>query len=141
MAKITAHFDSTEFRQKNGNVAYPEQWVEPRLRKLCAALEVLRAELGKPITIISGYRSEIYNKKIGGARASQHCLGRAADIVVAGATPKQVHEATLHLYNEAMIAIGGLGYYPPKNGKGGFVHIDVRPGERLARWTGSRTSS
>ena len=43
-------------------------------------LEPLRRFVGAPIVITSGYRSNQLNIKVGGAYASQHTLGEAADI-------------------------------------------------------------
>jgi zinc D-Ala-D-Ala carboxypeptidase len=43
-------------------------------------LEPLREFMGEPIRISSGYRSVELNKKIGGSKTSQHCLGEAVDI-------------------------------------------------------------
>ena len=131
--KITEHFTSTEFGCKDGT-AYPPAWITSRLRPLCVALEVLRGAIGKPITILSGFRTEAYNRRIGGARASQHVEGRAADIVVPGLTAAKVHAVVLALHAEGKIAIGGLGAYP------NFTHVDVRPAAKLARWGGSRTA-
>ena len=103
---------------------------------MCETLEVIRVELGVSVTVLSGYRSPAYNKKIGGARASQHMEGHAADIKAKGLSAAKVHAAVLKLYNEDKLPhLGGLGSYP------GFTHVDVRPGERLARWTGSRTDN
>jgi hypothetical protein len=42
-------------------------------------LEPLRAHLGIPIKISSGYRSEVLNSLIGGAKSSQHKIGQAVD--------------------------------------------------------------
>jgi zinc D-Ala-D-Ala carboxypeptidase len=44
-------------------------------------LEPVREYIGEPIKISSGYRSPELNKKVGGSKTSQHCLGEAADIV------------------------------------------------------------
>lgn len=133
--KMTEHFKSEEFACKDGT-AYPEGWVDGRLKPLCETLEVIRVELGVSVTILSGYRSPTYNKKIGGAKASQHMEGRAADITAKGVSAAQVHATVLKLYNDGKLPhIGGLGSYP------GFTHVDVRPGERLARWSGSRTDN
>jgi hypothetical protein len=38
-----------------------------------------RERFGRPIHINSGYRTEAYNRKIGGAANSQHCKGQACD--------------------------------------------------------------
>lgn len=43
-------------------------------------LDPLREAYGKPIIVTSGYRSNILNKAIGGAKNSQHQYGFAADI-------------------------------------------------------------
>lgn len=133
--KITAHFSVEEFACNDGT-PYPSRWVESRLRPLCEALEILRSDLGgKPILIDSGFRTETYNRRIGGARLSQHVQGRAADIRVAKTDPSMVIAAALELYDAGKLEIGGLGEYPT------FTHVDVRPGERLARWGGSRSEN
>lgn len=133
---VTPHFDSTEFSQKAGHglmgEPYPLHWIPSRLLPLCNELEVLRTVLGKPVRVISGYRSELYNRAIKGARLSQHIQGRAADIVVSGCTAAMVHACCLELHDAGTLKIGGLGIYP------NFVHIDIRPTKRLIRWTGSR---
>jgi len=133
--RITQHFRSEEFDCRDGT-AYPARWIESRLRPLCEQLELIRAELGgRGISITSGFRTPEYNRSIGGARASQHMDGRAADFVVAGRTPQIVHDRVLAMYNAELLEIGGLGLYPR------FTHIDVRQGDRLARWGGSRIES
>ena len=43
-------------------------------------LDPLREMYGKPITVNSGYRGQVLNSCIGGAKKSQHCKGEAADI-------------------------------------------------------------
>lgn len=43
-------------------------------------LDPLREAYGKPIVINSGYRCEALNKKVGGAKTSDHMKGMAADI-------------------------------------------------------------
>ena len=51
------------------------------LRVLCLkVLQPTRDKYGKPITVNSGFRSKAVNDAVGGARASQHVLGEAADI-------------------------------------------------------------
>lgn len=133
--KITEHFSLEEFACRDGS-KYPTKWIQPRLRLLCAQLEIIRAACGgRPIEVTSGYRTPEYNRKIGGARRSQHVEGRAADIKISGMAPAAVHGLILDLYRADKLQIGGLGAY------GSFTHVDTRPGDRLARWSGSRTSS
>lgn len=44
-------------------------------------LDKAREQLGMPITVTSGYRSEKVNKAVGGVGASQHTKGEAVDLV------------------------------------------------------------
>jgi uncharacterized protein YcbK (DUF882 family) len=98
--------------------------------KVANQLQILRNYIGKPITINSAYRSEEYNASIGGAKNSQHIMGRAADIVVKGMTPLAVHTTIELLIEKGDMLQGGLGLYEKK----GFVHYDIRGTK--ARWDG-----
>lgn len=146
MAKITAHLDSKEFNQpaRHGfkEEEYPRTLIDSDLKPMGEDIEIIRAEFNKPVIILSGYRSRAYNNKIGGAKKSQHVLGRAADIQVKGVKAALVHDVILRLYREGKLKrIRGLGKYPT------FTHIDVRLDaegkvpKRLARWEGSRVES
>jgi hypothetical protein len=42
--------------------------------------EPIRAYVGRPIRINSGFRSAALNRRIGGSRSSQHTLGEAVDL-------------------------------------------------------------
>lgn len=55
-------------------------------------LQPLRDKLRRPIIVTSGYRSPELNKLVGGASNSQHTLGQAVDITVAGMTPRTLAE-------------------------------------------------
>ena len=124
--KLTANFDSEEFRCKDGT-AVPDDLL-PNTQLLANNLQVLRNELGLPIAIMSGFRTIAYNVKCGGAKDSQHCHGRAADITVKGRTPQQVHDLIELLIKMGKMQNGGLGIYS------GWVHYDVGPAGR--RWKG-----
>jgi uncharacterized protein YcbK (DUF882 family) len=87
---------------------------------------VLRDAVGKSITITSGYRSPQHNKKIGGAKDSQHVKGMAADIKVTGMTPKEVALVIEGLIESGKIKQGGIGIYSS------WVHYDIRGIK--ARW-------
>lgn len=106
--KITNHFVEGEMACKCcGKILY-----HPELMR---KLETLRHQIGRPITVTSGYRCESYNNKVGGAPASQHLLGTAADITVRGMTVDV-------LANHAEKIFDGVGKYPDQK----FVHVDVR---------------
>ena len=62
--KLTKNFSLWEFRCRDGTDV-PDEYMD-NVRELAENLQVLRDKIGKPITVISGYRSPEYNKKIGG---------------------------------------------------------------------------
>ena len=83
-------------------------------------MEALRAHWGRPIVLLSSYRSPAYNRAIGDAAPkSYHMQFRALDIAVAGKTPRQVFDQ-LSAWRDAGKFKGGLGLY------NSFVHIDTR---------------
>ena len=98
---------------------------------LTVVLQCIRDHFGKPVTITSGYRTPAHNAAVGGAKSSQHLLGRAADIRVQGVSVEDVAAYTESL----MPDWGGVGRYPAKAGRAtGWVHVDTRADK--ARWRG-----
>lgn len=97
---------------------------------LVVLLQAIREHFNKPITITSGYRTGTHNTAVGGSKSSQHLLGKAADIQVAGVSVEDVAS-----YAEALMPDwGGVGRYPVKAGRAkGWVHVDTRPNK--SRWT------
>lgn len=80
-------------------------------------LDPLRARIGRPIIITSGYRSKRVNELVGGSIFSQHMSGKAADIHVQGYTPQQmdvVYQTIQMCYD-----FDQLIFYPYKN----IIHI------------------
>lgn len=122
--KLTKNFSLSEFRSKDGSPT--PATVVGELQKLAENLQVLRDAIKLPIRVNSGYRSPAHNKKVGGARNSQHLLGKAADIAVTGMTPDQVKAIIEQLITEGKMKNGGVGLYKT------FVHYDTR--DVPARW-------
>ena len=61
----------------------PPPAVKVRLNTLITRLlDPLRELWGGPITVTSGFRCPVLNKKVGGVPSSQHVRGEAADITV-----------------------------------------------------------
>lgn len=80
-------------------------------------LDPLRAMIGRPIIITSGYRSQRVNELVGGSKTSQHLSGKAADIHVQGYTPQQMNAVyqTIQMYYD----FDQLIFYPSKN----IIHV------------------
>ena len=116
------HFKRAEFKCKCGKYCdgFP---VEPS-EKLVELLEKIREHFNAPVTVSSGVRCKTHNSNVGGASASQHLKGTAADIKVQGKTPKEVAA-----YCETLLPkSGGIGLYST------WVHVDVRSNK--SRWNG-----
>ena len=124
--QLTKNFSLWEFRCKDGTDV-PDEYLE-NVKELAENLQVLRDYIDKPIHVISGYRSPKYNRKIGGARRSQHMTAKAGDLIVKGMTPDEVKDAILQLIKEGKMKKGGVGLYTH------FTHYDVRGFNR--RWYG-----
>ena len=84
--QLSEHFTLAEFERSATaqacgiDNAVPSQYI-PVLQQLCReVLEPLRRFVGAPIVITSGYRCNQLNIRVGGAYASQHTLGEAADL-------------------------------------------------------------
>lgn len=123
--RLSANFTVREFACRDGS---DPVFIDTRLVQV---LQSIRDYFGKPVVITSAYRTAAHNKAVGGAKYSQHCYGRAADIRVAGVTVEQ-----LAAYAEKLLPdTGGIGRYPVRSGRPtGWVHVDVRPNK--SRWTG-----
>ena len=121
---IRPNFKVKEFACKDGSdtVLICEETVE--------ILQAIRNYFGKPVHINSGYRTSSYNKKVGGASASQHVVGTAADISVQGVPPTAVAA-----YLEAHYPLHGIGLYST------FVHIDSRGWKVYWQYKGNATVS
>lgn len=113
--QLSANFRSTEF-DCHGVGCCNETLVNMQLVEY---LQKIRDHFGKPIIISSGYRCERHNRSVGGATASKHKAGMAADIMIAGVSPSEVAK-----YAES-IGVKGIGLYETAK-DGYFVHIDTR---------------
>ena len=117
----SAHFKLSEFKCKDGT-AVPAKYYA-NCQRLMNLLEEIRAACGnRAITVTSGYRTESYNKKVDGAKQSQHLYAAAADIKVSGKSASEVYK----LCDRLVGSRGGVGKYST------FTHVDVRG--HKARW-------
>ena len=111
MGDMTENFSRAEFDCKDQcglNLTKP---------KLVLILQAIRDHFGLPVHINSGTRCAKHNRKVKGARNSQHMLGTAADISIEGIAPREVAKFAKAL----MPGWGGIKPYAT------FTHIDIRP--------------
>jgi zinc D-Ala-D-Ala carboxypeptidase len=74
----------SETAEENGIDNTPPPEVVENLKRLAAGLEAVRALLGAPLEISSGYRCAALNEAVGGSSTSQHIQGLAADFACSG---------------------------------------------------------
>lgn len=137
--RLSPHFAIEEFDCRDGRKV-PRN-AEDALRVWAIRWgEPLREEFG-PVRVTSGYRSESYNRQVGGAPASYHrydvyhriltgdrrLLDVAADVVPARGTPVQWQKWARARFGTAGWRLGGsvgaaVGY--PSQG---FIHLDTGP--------------
>lgn len=108
--QLSPHFRLAEFASKDGS---DKVLVDDDLVSL---LEQIREAAGGAVTINSAYRSPAHNAAVGGVRSSQHLYGRAADVVVEGASPLLVGQIAEYYLDRR----GGIGVYQT------FTHVDTR---------------
>jgi hypothetical protein len=101
-------------RRGIGNTPGPLE--QANLTRIAATLEQVRALLGVPMHINSGYRSPTVNRAVGGSATSAHCDGRAADFIAPEyGTPQEVARAI----RDSAIQFDQLIY------EGTWVHIGI----------------
>lgn len=123
--RLTKNFQRQEFDCKDGTKV-PDRYMN-NLKELTKNLQILRDHLGVPVSVTgSGYRTKSHNKRVGGARRSQHLTASAADINAEGFTPRELAHQIELLINGGFMKQGGLGIYSS------FVHYDIRGNK--ARW-------
>lgn len=123
MGDVSEHFSRSEFRchgfGRRGHRTHDTP-IDPALLVL---LERIRAEHGGPVRVISGHRCPWWNAKVGGAGASTHRVGEAADLAVGVVTAKRARE----------LGAVGVGYKTVRNVRWA-THVDVRHA-RAATWS------
>jgi uncharacterized protein YcbK (DUF882 family) len=118
---VTPHFSWSELSCRCGCDAPPK--VRDRALELAQQLEIIRAEVRGPVQLISGYRCEARNRKVGGAPNSRHLWGDAADIQVQGFGGRDLRELAERLIKQGKLRDGGLGTYANKPLT---LHYDLR---------------
>lgn len=90
-------------------------------------MDAVRALLGKPVRVSSGYRSAALNKAVGGSSTSHHSIGYAVDFDCdAYGSPLEICKA---------VAASGIKYDQLIHEYGEWVHISFHPQMRRQNLT------
>ena len=127
MVQLSAHFSLEEFcrsetAKKLGNDNKPTAKHLANLKKTAAGFEKVRALLGGPIRITSGYRNPAVNKAVGGTPTSAHPQGHAGDFTHPALSPlecaRRIRDSDI-MFDQLILESGR-----------GVVHIGFGPGSR-----------
>jgi hypothetical protein len=151
---VSPHFSLQQFLCKQ-EAGWPRYLLlNERMLALLEQLVLALQEAGVPVaslSVISGYRTPYYNRRIGNVANSRHVYGDAFDWYVDVDGDGRMDDLNgdgkfdgddsrwLYAFVDEFLAlprnymfVGGLGRYSPTRHHGGFVHVDTR-GFR-ARW-------
>lgn len=99
MTYLSPHFSLAEMTAsqtaaRKGLKNDPPDWVLENLTNTAEQMEKVRALLGHPILVSSGYRSPAVNRAVGGSTTSAHTQGYAVDFICPRfGTPLEVCQA------------------------------------------------
>lgn len=120
--RLSPHFTLDEMlvTRHPGMQRQPNDAERGALVVLCErVLEPVRALLGVPLHVTSGFRSEAVNALIGGARLSQHTRGEAADVVPVTLDVEEAMAKIAAEIDAGRLVVDQAIVYPG----GGFVHL------------------
>lgn len=113
--KLSKDFNRSEFECKCG-CGYDDVHLV-----LVNMLQKIRTAMGEPITVTSGCRCKVHNKKVGGVENSYHVGGMAADITCKSGASKLFNVIKTMRGDGRLPELGFCQYYQSKN----FVHVDI----------------
>ena len=132
--QLTKHFTLAELTASGkarslglDNTPAPE--LVPRLLRTAEMLERIRATLGVPVIVTSGYRAPAVNKAVGGVTSSDHMQGHAADIVA----PRYGTATQIARTLAPLVSVLGIGQIILEGVKGKqWVHVSTRVPDKPA---------
>ena len=131
-----------EYRAAQAHGAVEGTAVHDAMEALCLrVLEPIRAHVGGPVRVTSGYRSPALNAATPGASpTSQHVRGEAADIVVPGWTDGRLRDLWAWIGWRSGIAYGQVIYEDrrPDAEGGAWLHVSLGAPWRGAARCGQR---
>ncbi len=145
MTQLSAHFTLAEMTASNtaarkgiANVMGPG--IHDQLILTADKMEAVRTLLGgRPVRVLSGYRSPAVNKAVGGSRTSAHMTGHAVDFTC----PDFGSSAKVAAFLARELPRIGMKFDQLIEEFGGWVHIGFGPDTRgqllTARKVGGKT--
>lgn len=132
--RLAPHFSVAELRTRTRSGG-PKDGTCYVHRELLHALERLRSAAGVPLPVVSGWRDEAHNRRVGGARSSQHTFGvvpelerissRLARVPLTAGRAADIPRGLVPLELARSVGVfGGVGHV-----QGWATHVDVRPGD------------
>lgn len=91
--------------------------IEENLIRTAKYLQTIRDKLGKPIRVLSGYRSPAVNKAVGGSLTSAHMRALAVDMVSPSMDNRDFAEFIRHNFEYDQLILE----FPPN----GWVHVGI----------------
>lgn len=116
--KLAENFELKEFNCKCGEPV-PTEYIK-NVTVLAWILQRIRDHINQPLIINSGYRTEEYNRKVGGSNNSYHKTAKAVDFFAPALSSEALYHEIVHLMLSGAIPHIGIGVYKT------FVHIDIR---------------
>jgi hypothetical protein len=128
--RLSPHFTLAEFTRSEAaarrgiDMAPPPHVVRNLQRLANEVLEPIRDAVGVPLIITSGYRPPALNALVGGAPASDHMAGMAADFVALGLGLEQLAFAVRRTATSLPIAKAILEFSQ-------WMHVSLDPSGRV----------
>ncbi len=115
---------SYKHRRQNRRVILPHVQTHCFPQRLRRLMDQVERHYGKKLVLTSGYRSPRHNRRINGAKRSQHMHCKAVDFQIRG-----VNKYSLARYVKTLPSVGGVGSYCGSSS----IHMDVGP-KRSWHW-------
>lgn len=88
-------------------------------------LQPIRDEYGHGISINSAYRCEALNRKVGGAKTSQHLTGEAADISCSATSKADLFRLIERMVKEGRLQVGQLIWEYGTKKEPNWIHVSL----------------
>lgn len=137
--QITKHFTKAELERSNTAIRLglpnvcPDELI-PNLIHVASRVELIRQHFGKPVKVLSCYRSPAVNAAVGGSPTSAHKVGMAMDFIIPGISCMAVCEWAAENINDYDQVIYEFG-------ENGWCHIGFATVDRRQKLTAVKENS